>query len=225
MRSTPGTGEERPPHILSAPAGDMRAGKRELIIRRHLMRWTSIATAAALTAIAAATLALAQPASTAGSAASTAHGVRTITAADGFTIHVVAPHMISGQEMGPVHHYCKPIAPDPIIQCLLYDTPDANAPLTGIEYIVAKRITRSVVSRGTWNANFHDHTLEIATGRVKVLDMPADEAKKVADLVSTTDGIIFNLWPEGDRIPTGSVEIGQSVGHRPMSADEYRRVP
>jgi hypothetical protein len=143
------------------------------------------------------------------------------TPADGFTIHVSAPHMIQGHAMGPVHHYCKPISPEPVIQCLLYDTADPNAPLTGVEYIVAKKITRSVVTLGTWNQNFHDHTQEIATGRVKVLDVPPAEAKKVADLVSTTDGIIFHLWPMGDRIPTGSVEIGQSVGHRPLSAADY----
>lgn len=145
------------------------------------------------------------------------------TPADGFTIHVTAPHMISGHEMGPVHHYCKVISPEPVIQCLLTDTADPNAPLTGIEYIVAKTVTRPLVSRGTWNANFHDHKEEIATGRVQVLDMPAEEAKKVADLVATTDGIIFHLWPSGDRIPTGAVEIGQAVGHRMLSGEEYQR--
>jgi len=148
---------------------------------------------------------------------------RAATPADGFTIHVTAPHMVQGHEMGPVHHYCKPISPEPVIQCLLYDTAGANAPLTGIEYIIAKSITRPLVTLGTWNANFHDHALEIATGRVKVLDMPADEARKVAELVATTDGIVFHLWPIGDRIPTGTVEIAQSVGHRPITAEEYAR--
>ncbi len=143
------------------------------------------------------------------------------TPADGFTIHVSAPHMISGHAMGPVHHWCKPVAPDPIIICLLTDTADPNSPLTGVEYIVSKKITRPLVTLGTWNANFHDHKEEIATGRVQVLDLPPEEARKVADLVSTTDGIIFHLWPAGDRIPTGTVEIGQSVGHRPMSKAEY----
>src|SRR5205814_9228147 len=87
------------------------------------------------------------------------------TPAEGFVVHVTAPHMIQGREMGPVHHYCKPIAPDPVIQCLLYDSTDPNAPLTGVEYIIAKRITRANVPLGTWNQNFHDHTVEIATGR------------------------------------------------------------
>ena len=136
-------------------------------------------------------------------------------------VHVTAPHMIQGREMGPVHHYCKPIAPDPVIQCLLYDSADPNAPLTGVEYIIAKRITRANVPLGTWNQNFHDHTVEIATGRVKVLEPAGEEGQKVANLVATTDGIIFHLWPMGDRVPMGSVEIGQSVGHRPMSADAY----
>jgi hypothetical protein len=145
------------------------------------------------------------------------------TPADGFGIHVSAPHMIQGREMGPVHHYCKPIAPDPIIQCLLYDSTEPNAPLTGVEFIIAKKITRAEVPLGTWNQNFHDHTVEIATGRVRVLDLPADEAKKVADLVATTDGIIFHLWPMGDKVPLGSVEIGQSVGHRPMTAEAFAR--
>lgn len=143
------------------------------------------------------------------------------TPADGFTIHVTAPHMISGHAMGPVHHWCKPVSPEPIIICLLTDSADPNSPLTGVEYIISKKITRPLVTLGTWNANFHDHKDEIATGRVQVLDLPAEEARKVADLVATTDGIIFHLWPAGDRIPTGTVEIGQSVGHRPLSRAEY----
>ena len=101
------------------------------------------------------------------------------TPADGFAVHVTAPHMIQGHEMGPVHHYCKTISAEPFIQCLLYDTDAPNAPLTGVEYIIAKSVTRPLVTRGTWNANFHDHALEIATGRVKVLDMPADEARPI----------------------------------------------
>jgi hypothetical protein len=141
--------------------------------------------------------------------------------ADGYSIHVSAPHMYQGREMGPVHHFCKPITQDPIIVCLLYDTMDPNAPLAGVEYIVAKSLTRASVPLGTWNQNFHDHTVEIATGRVKVLDMPEADARKVAELVATTDGIIFHLWPMGDAFPTGTVVIDQSVGHKPLTAAEY----
>src|SRR3954471_5487438 len=62
---------------------------------------------------------------------------------DGYTVHVLAPHVVKGKVMGPFHHYCKIISPEPIIQCQIYDSTDANAPLTQIEYIVAKSIPRS----------------------------------------------------------------------------------
>jgi hypothetical protein len=38
--------------------------------------------------------------------------------AEGYTVHVLAPHLVDGKQMGPYHHYCKVIAPDPQIQCL-----------------------------------------------------------------------------------------------------------
>ena len=142
---------------------------------------------------------------------------------EGYVVHVTAPHMYQGREIGPVHHFCKPISPEPIIVCQLYDSMDPAAPLSGIEYIVAKSMTRPEVPLGTWNQNFHDHLVEIATGRVKVLDVSDEEAVAIAELVATTDGIIFHLWPVGDDFPTGSVVIDQSVGHVPMTAEEYLR--
>lgn len=137
-----------------------------------------------------------------------------MTPADGHTIHVLAPHVIDGKVMGPFHHYCKITSPEPIIECLIYLSTDSMASLVEVEYIVAKTVTRTnLISLKDWNLNWHDHTQEIATGRVQVLDVAEDQAKAIADVVSKTDGIIFHLWPEGARVPTGKVVIGQSVGH------------
>ena len=136
------------------------------------------------------------------------------TPADGHTIHVTAPHVVAGTAMGPYHHYCKVLAPDPVIECLVYGSSDLNARLEQVEYIIAKSITRTgAVSLQNWNQNWHDHQQEIATGRVQVLDLPPDKAKEVADLVATTDGIIFHLWSHGAEVPSGHVIIAQSVGH------------
>ncbi|MBI4500815.1 MAG: DUF1264 domain-containing protein [Gemmatimonadetes bacterium] len=136
------------------------------------------------------------------------------TPADGHTIHVLAPHVVDGQVAGPFHHYCKVISPEPVIECLIYLSTDSLAPLSEIEYIVAKTLTRTdLVSLADWNKNWHDHAQEISTRRVQVLDLPPDQAKEVADLVAKTDGIIFHLWPHGWKIPTGKVTIAQSVGH------------
>ncbi|MCA9480958.1 MAG: hypothetical protein KC545_11455, partial [Nitrospira sp.] len=49
--------------------------------------------------------------------------------AQGYDIHVQAPHMMpDGTPGGPFHHYCKGIN-DKILQCLLFETTEANAPL------------------------------------------------------------------------------------------------
>ena len=137
------------------------------------------------------------------------------TPADGHVIHVTAPHLIDGKVRGPFHHYCKIVSPEPFIECLLYETEDDNAKIVGVEYIVAKTVTRDEkvlpkkVSRNVW----HDHSVEGVIGNIKILDMSPDKAKEFADTVAKTDGIIFSLWPGGAKLPTGKVSIGTMVGH------------
>ena len=53
--------------------------------------------------------------------------------------------------------------------------------------------------------------------------MPPDKAKEVADLVATTDGIIFHLWSHDERVPSGEVIIAQSVGHVNLSQSEFKK--
>src|SRR5215469_5581567 len=147
----------------------------------------------------------------------------TPTPAEGHTVHVIAPHVVDGKVMGPYHHYCKVLSPEPVIECLCYRSSDPGARLEQVEYIIAKSITRTgAVSLADWNKNWHDHKQEIATGRVQVLDMPPDKAKEVADLVATTDGIIFHVWSHDDKVPNGKVIIAQAVGHVNLNAAEFK---
>jgi hypothetical protein len=144
--------------------------------------------------------------------------------AEGYAVHVTAPHVVSGVTMGPYHHYCKVLSPEPVIQCLVYGSDDSNARLEQIEYIIAKSITRTgPIALANWNKNWHDHRQEIATGRVQVHDLPPDKAKEVADLVATTDGIIFHLWSHDEVVPSGGVTIAQSVGHVNISLEEFKK--
>jgi hypothetical protein len=134
--------------------------------------------------------------------------------ADGFTLHVTAPHKFEdGTVHGPYHHYCKGISPE-VLQCLLFESTDPNARLTDVEYFVSKNVSRAHVPLKAWNKYYHDHEVEIATGRVQVLDMPEAQAKEVAAAAAQTDGIIFHLWPDGAKAPTGVVGHPQSVGHK-----------
>ena len=139
----------------------------------------------------------------------------------GYDVHVLAPHLVDGKQMGPYHHYCKSYTNDPVIVCLIYESTDPNAMLSQVEWIWAKKLIRNHVDLKTWNKNWHDHAIEIAGGRVKVLDLPEDKAKEVADLVSTTDGLIYNFYFD-QGIPNGKMSIAQAVGHKPMNMEEWK---
>jgi Protein of unknown function (DUF1264) len=141
--------------------------------------------------------------------------------AEGYNVHILAPHLVDGKQMGPYHHYCKVIAPDPQIQCLIYDSTEPNANLVQVEWIYAKKLTRTLVPLREWNKDWHDHKIEIASGRVQVLDLPPDKAKEVADLVATTDGMIYHFY-FGRTLPTGKMSVAQAVGHTPMTSAEYK---
>lgn len=134
---------------------------------------------------------------------------------EGYNIHVLAPHVVDGHVMGPYHHYCKVVGEGPQIACLIYESTEPNAMLVQVEYIFGKKLTRPNMTLAQWNKNWHDHKQEIATGRVQVLDLPPDKAKEVADLVATTDGIIYHIYFTDTKpaLPAGRTSIAQSVGH------------
>lgn len=139
--------------------------------------------------------------------------------AEGYDIHVQAPHLMQNGEVGgPFHHYCKGIS-DKILQCLLFESTDPKAKLIGIEYFVAKDLSRKLPLI-QWHRYFHDHKVEIATGRVKVLDMPEKEAAQVAEAAAKTDGVIYHLWQKGLEFPDGTVSYPQSLGHIFTRSDE-----
>jgi hypothetical protein len=134
--------------------------------------------------------------------------------ADGYNIHILVPHRHEdGTVHGPYHHYCKPIKPE-ILQCMIFLSADPNAELVEIEYFIDKKLARANVTLAQWNKHFHDHTLEIATGRVQVLDVSPEKAKEITELASKTDGIIFHLWPEGARVPNGDVMFPTAISHK-----------
>jgi hypothetical protein len=137
--------------------------------------------------------------------------------AEKFDIHVVAPHVVDGVVMGPFHHYCKLAQQEPLVlECLLYTSSDANARMIGVEYMIDKRLTRTNLPLDTWNTFYHDHEVEIASGRVQVLDRPEAEAKALAEAAAKTDGVIWKLWMD-EAVPSGRARVGQAVGHKPRT--------
>lgn len=147
------------------------------------------------------------------------------TPGEGFTIHVTAPHIANGHLVDPMHHYCKVISDEPVIQCLMFDSTDPDARLMGIEYIIAKSITRREVPLASWNRNWHDHQVEIDAGVVAVHDMSEEDAAGVAGLVATTDGIVFMTWwpHEAELVPSGETYLAQAISHEIMTPEEFRQ--
>lgn len=138
------------------------------------------------------------------------------TPAEGYNIHVVAPHRHEdGTVHGPYHHYCKAIKAE-ILQCMIFKSTEPNAELVEIEYFIDKKLARRNVTLEQWNKHFHDHKIEIASGRVQVLDVAPEKAKEIAEVASNTDGIIFHLWPVGAKIPNGEVMFPTAVSHKPV---------
>jgi len=87
---------------------------------------------------------------------------------------------------------------------------------------VAKNVSRSNVSLETWNKFYHDHTVEIATGRVQVLDRSPEEAKKIAEAAASNRRHHFSpLVADDGKAPNGTVGHPQSVGHKELTAKEY----
>src|ERR1035438_1104697 len=89
--------------------------------------------------------------------------------ADGFNIHILAPHRHEdGTVHGPYHHYCKSIKPE-VMQCMIFMSNAPNAELVEIEYFIDKKLVRTNVTLEQWNKHYHDHAVEIASGRVQVM--------------------------------------------------------
>ena len=134
---------------------------------------------------------------------------------DGFDIHVQAPQMMAdGTVREPYHHYCKGVQGGEVLQCLIFESTKADAKLVAVEYFIEKNLARKNVPLIQWNRAFHDHEVEIAGGRVVILDPKDPEGQKaVAAAAGKTDGVIFHLWGKDQVIPDGTVTIPNAIGH------------
>jgi hypothetical protein len=65
-----------------------------------------------------------------------------------------------------------------------------------------------------WDTNFHDHQVEIDTGRVAILDI--DDPNKVqalAEAAGKTNEVIFHLLGKDQIVPDRTITIPNSLGH------------
>ncbi|CUS11094.1 unnamed protein product, partial [Tuber aestivum] len=110
-------------------------------------------------------------------------------------------------------HYCSHITegiPD-VRQCVIYDSPEKNARLIGIEYMIAPRIyeTLPTEERKLW----HSHVFEVKGG-VLIMPRPPLVPEVVWEKAETAEmeelvklyGKTYHLWQvdRGDQVPLGA---------------------
>ena len=111
------------------------------------------------------------------------------------------------------NHYCSHLNED-VRQCLIYDTPEPNARLIGVEYMISGALYKTLEpeERKLW----HSHVFEVKSGML-IMPTPTGipnagweiaETKEMEDVVGLY-GKTYHFWQvdRGDKLPLGGPEL------------------
>jgi hypothetical protein len=107
-------------------------------------------------------------------------------------------------------HYCMSRSEE-MHQCLLYDSPEKNAKLLGVEYIISDRLYRELpwVEKKYW----HPHTYEVLAGNLIAPGMTSEDELAFMKALLTTWGKTWHTWPDPRTpIPLGEPLLIWSIG-------------
>lgn len=112
------------------------------------------------------------------------------------------------------NHYCAHLNED-VRQCILYDSPEANARLIGIEYMITPKLYNELPSeeRRLW----HSHVFEVKSGML-IMPQPnplvpsaAWEAAETKEMESVVElyGKVYHLWQtdKDHKVPLGEPQL------------------
>lgn len=115
------------------------------------------------------------------------------------------------------NHYCAHLNED-VRQCILYDSPEPNARLIGVEYMIKPHLYETLDEKE--QKLWHSHVFEVKSGML-VMPAPAGVPDAVWEVAETKEmeevvvlyGKVFNLWAvdRGDKLPLGEPELMTSV--------------
>ena len=129
----------------------------------------------------------------------------TVSPATNWTIHIDALKHFPGHPNQVAHHWCRSIG-NGTLECQIYSSDAANAPLVAIETIVPTAVwkTFSPSEQALW----HNHRVEIPLVSATMPDVSAAEAKKVVASLMDTYGKIYILWnPAVSKYPIGQPTV------------------
>ncbi|KMP08887.1 embryo-specific protein [Coccidioides immitis RMSCC 3703] len=111
------------------------------------------------------------------------------------------------------NHYCSHVNAD-FRQCLIYDSPEKNARLIGVEYMITPKIYESLPKeeRELW----HSHEFEVKSGML-VMSAPKGTPAAVWDKAELAEmenvvplyGKTYHMWQvdRGDAVPMGAPQL------------------
>lgn len=112
-------------------------------------------------------------------------------------------------------HFCAHLSED-VRQCVLYDSPEKNARLIGVEYMITPRLYETLdhEERQLW----HSHVFEVKSGMLIMpkpvsapgLDAAWEKAEtKEMEQVVELYGKVYHLWQvdRGDKLPIGQPQL------------------
>lgn len=130
--------------------------------------------------------------------------------------HLHAFHAYANNPTGPpveANHYCAHLNED-VRQCIIYDSPEKNARLIGIEYLIKPHLYEKLDSeeRKLW----HSHVYEVKSGMLFLPTPPAvpEAAWEVAETEEMKEviklyGKVYHLWQvdQGHELPLGQPQL------------------
>ncbi|CAK9309766.1 unnamed protein product [Citrullus colocynthis] len=122
--------------------------------------------------------------------------------------HLCAFHFYSHDMTRQVeaHHYCAHLNEE-VRQCVIFDSPEKDARLIGIEYIVTENLFLTLPDdeKRLW----HSHEYEVKSGTLFLPGVPGPIERLDLDKVCKTYGKVFHFWQvdRGDILPLGIPQL------------------
>ncbi|KAK8493017.1 hypothetical protein V6N13_060511 [Hibiscus sabdariffa] len=104
------------------------------------------------------------------------------------------------------HHFCAH-RDEEMRQCLIYDSPESDAKLIGLEYIVSENLFMTLPDeeKPLW----HSHLYEVKSGVLFMPRVPGPVERKDLDKICKTYGKTIHFWQvdKGDNLPLGLPQL------------------
>ncbi|MBA0616256.1 hypothetical protein Godav_016317, partial [Gossypium davidsonii] len=108
-------------------------------------------------------------------------------------------------------------------QCLIYDTPEADAKLIGLEYIISENLflTLPDEEKPLW----HSHLYEVKSGVLFMPRVPGPIERQDLEKVCKTYGKTIHFWQidKGDNLPLGLPQLMMTLTRDGQLDDELAR--